>query len=84
MYALWLVGLPLWISLILGVVIGTWFGPYIAAAIVFIAVLPLVLIDRFILTPVAWTLDRSTLGVWIKIGSVLLLLIGFQFDLLSS
>jgi hypothetical protein len=42
------------------------------------------LIDTVLIDPLAWVLDRSALDRWIKVGSVLLLIAGFHFDLLSS
>ncbi len=32
----------------------------------------------------AWTLERSDIVTWIKIGSILLLVLGFHFDFLAS
>lgn len=41
-------------------------------------------IDTVIIQPTAWALDRPHVTDWVKVISVLLLLIGFHFDLLSS
>jgi len=43
-----------------------------------------VLIDLAILEPMAWLLERKMVDRWVKIISVVLLILGFHFDLLAS
>jgi hypothetical protein len=40
--------------------------------------------DMLILEPIAWVLDRDHLDRWVKLASLVVLLIGFHFDLLAS
>ncbi len=42
------------------------------------------LIDSLLIEPLAWMIERPDFEKWVKIGSILLLLIGFHFDLLGS
>lgn len=42
------------------------------------------LVDSFLIEPVAWVIERKHIDKWIKVISMLLILIGFHFDLLSS
>lgn len=56
-------------------------------AIVLVVSLPLLILlstDILMIEPLAWLLERQSLDKLIKAGSILLLLIGFHFDLLAS
>jgi hypothetical protein len=57
-------------------------------AVIYIAAIPAsilaVFIDSFLIVPFAWVLERQNIENIIRLGSVLLLLIGFHFDLLCS
>lgn len=44
----------------------------------------LAVIDGLIIEPLAWILERPALDWWVKVFSVLLLMIGFFFDMLGS
>jgi hypothetical protein len=69
---------------IIGVVV---IGTPIMYAIEFLSVLLAVLvaaIDVLLITPVAWVLEQPYADKVIKIASVLLLLVGFHFELLAS
>ena len=58
--------------------------PLAAALIVTLAMVLLLLVDALFLEPTAWLLERTYLDKTIKAGSLMLLLIGFHFDLLAS
>ena len=42
------------------------------------------IIDVCMIEPVAWILERKSIGTLFKVGSVVMLLVGFHFDLLAS
>lgn len=59
-------------------------APLIAALLLLLPVVILLLIDLFIIEPVAWLLERESVDKLTKAGSLFLLLLGFHFDLLAS
>lgn len=42
------------------------------------------LVDFILIEPLAWCLERKHIDKWVKIISVILLIVGFHFDLLAS
>jgi len=43
-----------------------------------------VVIDSFLIEPIAWILEREHVDKWIKLGAAVMLVAGFHFDLLAS
>jgi hypothetical protein len=60
------------------------FAPFIAGLLLYMYTTLLIVLKVFFIEPIAWILERKRLEMWVRIISVLLLLIGFHFDLLGS
>lgn len=58
--------------------------PIIAAILWSLPMIIMLLVDVVLIEPTAWLLEREAIDKLIKVGSILLLLIGFHFDLLAS
>lgn len=58
--------------------------PFITIAVVVLVMGFGTVIDLFFIESMAWLLDRPQLDKWIKLVALLLLLIGFHFDFLTS
>ena len=75
-----LIGVPV-LACLAGLAMMT--GPIIAVVLAGIGLLVAVF-DVLVIEPIAWLLERKHLGKLIKLGSLVLLIIGFHFDLLAS
>jgi hypothetical protein len=69
-YVTWYLALLLSLLLIFAILIG-----WVSIGLI---------IDLLLIAPIAWILDKEYLGKWIKVASIIMLLIGFHFDLLAS
>jgi hypothetical protein len=79
-------GVGQFIAIAIGGVIFTLFSvaPFVTGGLVVVAVLLGALLDTLIVRPLARVLEVKALDKWIKGLSVVLLLVGFHFDLLAS
>jgi hypothetical protein len=69
----------------LGLVIFTCiFAPLTTVALALLFTISGLLIDMLLIEPIAYILEIGHLDRWLKIGSLLLIFIGFHFDLLAS
>ena len=59
-------------------------SPIVTVLVLFIFTLGGLVIDSLLIEPLAWMIERQDIDKWVKIGSLLLFLLGFHFDLLSS
>ena len=75
-------------SIIFGIGVGSFFGLMISILIypliIFSVAIPLVIFNVLLLRPFAWVMEHKSMGKIIKVVSVVLLLVGFHFDLLAS
>jgi hypothetical protein len=59
-------------------------SPIVTILLLFVFAFGGLLLDSLLIEPLAWMIERRHIEKWVKIISVLLLLVGFHFDLLSS
>jgi hypothetical protein len=75
---------PLFI-LIFGFFLNLFFiSPIVISAIIFGLTFFVTIVDFFIIRRIAWLLESPKVENWIKITSLIFLLVGFHFDLLAS
>lgn len=70
-------------GLLLAMILVTLLLPVVAVFLCGVGVL-LAMVDVLVIEPIAWLLERERVDTLIKCGSVVLLIIGFHFDLLAS
>ena len=63
---------------------GTILLTLLLAGLALLVSLPVAIFDLVIIQPFAWTLERNSIGLIVKLASVFFLLVGFHFDLLAS
>ena len=59
-------------------------SPVMTILTLFVVSLLGLLIDFLIVEPIAWIIERPHIDKWVKIMAVILLILGFHFDLLAS
>jgi hypothetical protein len=64
--------------------IGVYLAPVIVVLLLASPMIALMAIDYIAIEPLAWVLERESLDKIIKFVSLILLLVGFHFDLLAS
>lgn len=80
--------LPAWFVVVLAVIASTVFfatiGLFVAALSVLLSVSIGIILDVAIIEPLAWIMERPSLGTFVKVLSFVVFVIGFQFDLVAS
>jgi hypothetical protein len=78
----WMIGVV--IAIVFMTIGGFLFTPIVA----FLILGPLAVFggvfDMLVIEPIAWLLERDALDRWVKVTALVLLLIGFHFDMLAS
>ncbi len=83
-FSLWpFVGLTI-VAIMFGSLFAFMVGPIVTQILIYIVMFAGLCIDTFLFEPVAWILERPALDRWIKLFALLLLIIGFHFDLLTD
>jgi hypothetical protein len=83
MYRLWS-DWSWWSAMLVAGVSAGLLAPLLIGTAIFALTITGLVLDIAFIEPLAWTLERPRLDKWIKSVSLILLLAGFHFDLLSS